>query len=97
MEKINVDPDSFAGAGAAIVVVVVCVAVAARPGGMINEDFLRAKLLDSLLPRERRALREAIELVRGNPDIVKGSLGIAHTELGPNFMGNLEIVAKVLD
>jgi hypothetical protein len=84
-------PAVFAGAAVVIVVIVVCVAVAARPSA-VDQELLRAKLLDVYTPRERETLREAISIVQKNPDLVKATLGIDHSDLGKDFMGRLNTV-----
>lgn len=80
----------------AIVVVVVCVAVAARPGVVTSEELLRAKLLDVYSPKERLALREAIDVVKKNPSLIKSALGIEQKVLGVDFAKNLDRVQNAL-
>ncbi len=93
---ISTGPVATASAAVAVVVVVVCVAVAARPSVVADEELLRAKLLDVYSPVERQTLREAVSMVRNNPDLVKATMGIDHSALGKDFIGNLNKVEEIL-
>lgn len=79
-----------------IIVVIAVVATAARPQPAVAEEILQAKLLDVYSPQEREALRDAIALVRENPDLVEATLGITHENLGEDFMDRLDRMRMIL-